>query len=94
MKSFETPNLGIDPIQKKFEEKLEASGVEFGGGERNRLWTAEEWFENKYAGQDPSELPERIFKDVPAERIAELQEQYKDRVKTKESTISAPEFDF
>ncbi|MDP3836728.1 MAG: hypothetical protein Q8Q67_01365 [bacterium] len=92
MKSFETPS--VDPIQKKFEEKLEASGVTFGGGERNRFVTDEEWFERNYNGQNPSELPGRIFKDVPAERIAELQEQYKDRVITKESTVSAPEFDF
>lgn len=92
MKSFEAPS--VDPIQKKFDEKLAASGITFGSDKRNRFITDEEWFERNYTGQELSELPERIFKDIPAERIAELKEKFKDRITSKKTIAPAPEFDF
>ncbi len=66
----------LDPLQDKFNKKLENSGMEFATENKNRFLSPEEWFAKYYNEKGDDAIPERIINEINPEELASLKEKY------------------
>jgi len=81
-----------DPVRNHFDNLVkEENEKNPGKGGENRPFTPAEWLDRFYQGQADEELPPEIFKDVSAEELAKLKEQYASRRKSQAPGAEQPE---
>lgn len=68
--------FNLDPIQDKFNKKLEENGIEFATENKNHFLNPEEWFAKYYVEKGDDAIPERIINEITPEELTVLKEKY------------------